>query len=500
MLLAGVTPKQVRIAVSNLQKGGNTDEQNSYRSLDLFHHLLVRLARVAKQALVMGIGAAGPATLPTVSGLVVEADANLPEKGSSGMRHQMSDKCKRNGPCSEHGPKSLHADSECWVLHPELKPGNVRLRRRNKKRNVDNAAAAPSACDDYGDFDFMDGMHSHGLMLSGTEVNPFEFLESQLAETAIALPNTALPPAESDSAAPSSPAPDCVPSGTVAVSASEDVVNTRAPLAPVPFTDLPFQVVANVFFVHEDFFCTFQMPSDVPLARLHMWALAALGEIHPASVDCNLFYLQPQPVDLRDTPAFLLWPRKDVATMTLEARTFSRDPTGAACAEQPPRGPGGFLPLLPGPRIPLLDFAPEYSNSAFVDPTGDDDGNRPPPLVDEGSDSEYDEPSEYNNDEDDSTEHDPSPVAPCALSTGVFRPSHSSTISVEAQSKPLATFGDPWYDDGDDADSCPGFRSSSHHFPILQNPSTAFWCRTVLSNGVPSTELFCRTYSMKYIL
>jgi SpoVK/Ycf46/Vps4 family AAA+-type ATPase len=32
VLLASVTPKQVRNAISNLQKGGNTDEQNSYRS------------------------------------------------------------------------------------------------------------------------------------------------------------------------------------------------------------------------------------------------------------------------------------------------------------------------------------------------------------------------------------------------------------------------------------------------------------------------------------
>ena len=56
ILVAEVTPKEVKSAISMLQKGGDEAEQRSYCYLGDFHHLLVRLARVAKQAFALGNG------------------------------------------------------------------------------------------------------------------------------------------------------------------------------------------------------------------------------------------------------------------------------------------------------------------------------------------------------------------------------------------------------------------------------------------------------------
>lgn len=143
VLLAGVTSKLVRIAISNSPKLGNTDEQNSYRKLDLFH-LLVRLARVAKQALIMGIGAAGLATAAIVSGLVVEAERSKPFKAKS-FRNATSNggqvQAKRTLFRARARPKASTLTRSAGFF---TQTGNIRLRRQNKKRNVDNAALLPA--------------------------------------------------------------------------------------------------------------------------------------------------------------------------------------------------------------------------------------------------------------------------------------------------------------------------------------------------------------------
>lgn len=145
-----------------------------------------------------------------------------------------------------------------------------------------------------------DGMCAHGLMLSDTEANPFEFLESpQFAEaTAFAPPDMAFATAESDVAAPRPPVPDGVSSEAVPDAvpdsvSSEDSANTHTCASHAcSLRGSSFPGPGQCVFVNEDLFCTFQMPSNVPLGRLHMRALAALGEVHTALLAtcsvCNL--------------------------------------------------------------------------------------------------------------------------------------------------------------------------------------------------------------------
>jgi hypothetical protein len=117
-LLAGVTPISVRLAISisNLQKGGTPMEQASYQDVSALHSVLVDLARLAKEAHHKGIILFKAE--PKRAGLGLTAtvqDKALPDR-TSGTRSKagMSDACRREGPCSEHGEHSLHADSECY--------------------------------------------------------------------------------------------------------------------------------------------------------------------------------------------------------------------------------------------------------------------------------------------------------------------------------------------------------------------------------------------------
>ena len=55
LLHDGVQPMSARLAIQNLQKGGTNRDKLSYSSMSEFHFLLVRLARVAKTALQLGL-------------------------------------------------------------------------------------------------------------------------------------------------------------------------------------------------------------------------------------------------------------------------------------------------------------------------------------------------------------------------------------------------------------------------------------------------------------
>ena len=189
------------------------------------------------------------------------------------------------------------------------------------------------------------------------------------------LPESLLPASLSIPSAPASSLPSAR-TDSVSPSGKPQRLPPEPGLVPVSFelsppVPLVLSVLVNVYFLHEDVFCTFELGSTVPVARLHMWSLAALGELHPAAVRCDLFYLQPEPIDLRDTPADLHWPE----IIELTARTFAVSDLGVRLptAEQPLRGPGGFLPVLPGPRIPLLEFAPDFAYASAAWPASDSD-------------------------------------------------------------------------------------------------------------------------------
>ena len=111
-LVANVTPAGVRESIKKAQKGGSELEQRSYTNVLALHEVLVGRAKVSRLAAQMGLfqpNGAKPRT--TASGLVARP-ANPPKssgEAANARRHEMSEACKRLGPCSAHGPKSVHS-------------------------------------------------------------------------------------------------------------------------------------------------------------------------------------------------------------------------------------------------------------------------------------------------------------------------------------------------------------------------------------------------------
>ena len=56
------------------------------------------------------------------TGLVGESQHRRKKKGKKRKKAEKTEKYKTEGPCSYHGSKCSHASSECYILHPELKP------------------------------------------------------------------------------------------------------------------------------------------------------------------------------------------------------------------------------------------------------------------------------------------------------------------------------------------------------------------------------------------
>ena len=76
--------------------------------------------RVAQQ-----LGSRPPKTQPTDNpgaGLVGDGDRRKKKKKKKRKPVEKSEKYHSEGPCSGHGSRCGHASSECYILHPELKP------------------------------------------------------------------------------------------------------------------------------------------------------------------------------------------------------------------------------------------------------------------------------------------------------------------------------------------------------------------------------------------
>jgi hypothetical protein len=71
----------------------------------------------------------------TVAGLVSATTPRKPRRGAI-----ITDNFKKFGPCSHHGKQSTHHDTDCYVLHPELRPPQTGRNARNPPRA--NAASA----------------------------------------------------------------------------------------------------------------------------------------------------------------------------------------------------------------------------------------------------------------------------------------------------------------------------------------------------------------------
>ena len=109
------------------------------------------------------------AAAPEASGLLV---GRPPKKPSTRTRGKKTAKYHSEGPCPVHGSKGNHAASECWELHPELKPDHLKKKKPKASAAVatteekpNNGGAQAFDLNDASPFGFMNDDVGYCLMM-----------------------------------------------------------------------------------------------------------------------------------------------------------------------------------------------------------------------------------------------------------------------------------------------------------------------------------------------
>ena len=160
---------------------------NANMTLETTKEVLLDVENKDAERITADVGSGGTpraTTTPTPTALLGQRQPQRQQQRGDGTK---SEKYHSEGPCSFHGTKCAHASSECYNLHPEIAPPEVRerilkqnKRKKNKKKlanlassaaqdaakTPDAAATIATTAEDDMPFGFMNEDYGYAMMMT----------------------------------------------------------------------------------------------------------------------------------------------------------------------------------------------------------------------------------------------------------------------------------------------------------------------------------------------